>query len=378
MNLDFVRETAVPTVSQPSWISGRQEFSPNPVDDVAQGRFHRATLSYQYSNTRWRSWTRTLLDAEARIAGGALGGDYEYVRWELNGVRSQRIFRRIYLDSRLRAGLATGALPLQEEFYAGGPGTMPGFADREFSGNRTLLLNVSLSVVPFMAPEKSWQFRMFSGIDAGNAWRSDRVLRHSKTEVRCRDGYRPLLARQRLPFPERNFGVMGDADRSSYGRLADSREFLRDLRPGWILMRTGGFGNRLSSTRCAGRLLGRALRVLFACIIVAGAMDGTASAATYQLDSLSYQSDDTMLYIDFLLPMAALKSKELQAALDDNGLTIECVISIEVQRSQKFGSEVVSKKPILRTIKYSKWYNEYNLEEGVEGDFHRAPATMNR
>ena len=173
MNLDFARETAVPTVSQQSWISGRQEFSSNPVDDLEQGRFHRATLSYQYSNTRWRSWTRTLLDAEARIAGGALGGDYEYVRWELNGVRSQRIFRRIYLDSRLRAGLATGALPLQEEFYAGGPGTMPGFADREFSGNRTLLLNVSLSVVPFMAPEKSWQFRIFSGIDAGNAWRSD-------------------------------------------------------------------------------------------------------------------------------------------------------------------------------------------------------------
>ena len=70
-----------------------------------------------------------------------------------------------------------------------------------------------------------------------------------------------------------------------------------------------------------------------------------------------------MLYINFLLPIAVLKSKELQAALDDNGLTIECSISIEVQRSKKFGSDVVSKKPILRTIKYSKWYDEYSLEE---------------
>ncbi len=145
-------------------------------------------------------------------------------------------------------------------------------------------------------------------------------------------------------------------------------------------MRTGGFGNRLSSTRCAGWFLGRALRVLFACIIVAGAVDGTASAETCRLDSLSYRSDDTMLYIDFLLPMAALKSKELQAALDDNGLTIECVISIEVQRSQKFGSEVVSKKPILRTIKYSKWYSEYNLEEASKEIFTSASyyESMNR
>ena len=173
MNLDFVRETALPTVSQPSWISGRQEFSSNPVDDVAQGRFHRATLLYQYSNARWRTWTRTLLDAEVRTAGGALGGDYEYARGELNGARSQRVFQRIYLDSRLRAGLATGGLPLQEEFYAGGLGTLPGYEDREFSGNRTLLLNVQLSFVPFMAPENQWQYRLFSGINAGNAWRSD-------------------------------------------------------------------------------------------------------------------------------------------------------------------------------------------------------------
>lgn len=173
MNLDFVRETALPTVSRTSWISGRKAFTPNPVDGVAQGRFHRATLTYQYSNARWRTWTRTLLDAEVRTAGGALGGDHEYVRWELNGARSQRIFRRIYIDSRLRAGLATGALPLQEEFYAGGPGTLPGYEDREFSGNRTLLLNAQLSYVPFWAPEKHTQCRVFSGVDVGNAWRSD-------------------------------------------------------------------------------------------------------------------------------------------------------------------------------------------------------------
>ena len=83
-----------------------------------------------------------------------------------------------------------------------------------------------------------------------------------------------------------------------------------------------------------------------------------------------------MLFVDFLLPMAALKSKELQAALDDNGLTIECSISIEVQRSR----ELVSKKPILRTMKYSKWYEEYNLEETSKEIFTSASyyESMNR
>lgn len=74
--------------------------------------------------------------------------------------------------------------------------------------------------------------------------------------------------------------------------------------------------------------------------------------------------------------MAVLKSKELQAALDDNGLTIECSISIEVRRSR----ELVSKKPILRTITYSKWYDEYNLEETSKESFTSASyyESMNR
>jgi hemolysin activation/secretion protein len=122
-----------------------------------------------------RTWTRTFLEAEGRAAGGTLGGDLDFVRWEANATRSFRLERHLYLDNRVRAGLATGRLPLQEEFYAGGIGTLPGYADLQFTGDRTLLGRTRLSIVPFGLPEQALQFRLFAGLDAGQAWRSNRI-----------------------------------------------------------------------------------------------------------------------------------------------------------------------------------------------------------
>jgi S1-C subfamily serine protease len=174
LELSFLRHDAIPNpnMSRPSWISGRKRFTPNPVEGVSEGRFNTGTLRYAYSNANWRQWTRALVDAEVRVAGGPLRGDYQFVRCEANGSGSLRLARRLYLDTRLRVGLAGGALPLQEEFYVGGPGTLPGRKDREFSGNRTILVHTQVSCVPLGKPEKSSQLRVFVGLDAGNAWQS--------------------------------------------------------------------------------------------------------------------------------------------------------------------------------------------------------------
>jgi S1-C subfamily serine protease len=169
-DLHFARHEAIAAVSRPSWISGRQDFSPNPVEDIAEGRIHMGRLRYLYSNSDWRNWTRTLADAEVLVAGGPLGGEYQFVRCEMDAVRSIRLGRRLFFDGRLRAGLGTGNLPFQYEFYAGGKGTLPGREDRAFSGDRTLLVQTRMSYVPIVNPEKSSQLRLYVGIDAGNAW----------------------------------------------------------------------------------------------------------------------------------------------------------------------------------------------------------------
>ena len=49
--------------------------------------------------------------------------------------------------------------------------------------------------------------------------------------------------------------------------------------------------------------------------------------------------------------------------------------------AEPFGSEVRSKKPILRTIKYSKWYSKYDLEEASKEEIFTSTSyyeSMNR
>ena len=165
----FLRETPLANVPTSS-LFGAERFTPNPVADVAAGRLHAATLRYGYSNIHWRTWTRVLIDGEVRAAGGPLGGDREFVRWEANLAPSLRLHRSLYLDTRLEAGLATGRLPLQESFYVGGKGTLPGYADARFAGDRIALARTRLSLVPIGRPEQAAQFRLFAGFDAGQAW----------------------------------------------------------------------------------------------------------------------------------------------------------------------------------------------------------------
>ena len=176
VQLTFARIHESPLGNMPaSSIFGRSGFTSNPTQGVASGFRNSATLRYAFASTRMRAWTRAFIESEVRAAGGTLGGDLDFVRWEANAARSFRFTRHLYLDNRVRAGLATGRLPLQEEFYAGGIGTLPGYADFQFTGDRTLLGRTRLSVVPFGLPEQWVQFRVFAGLDAGHAWRSDRI-----------------------------------------------------------------------------------------------------------------------------------------------------------------------------------------------------------
>ncbi len=201
LGFEFYREEPVENSSTKS-LFGRRAFSQNPFDEIDAGRSHTATLTYSFDRICWRSWTRNLVTAEVRVAGGVLGGDQEFVRWEGNATRAVRLLRRLYADARLRAGAATGSLPFQEEFAAGGKGTLPGYRDHEFSGDRTVLLQSRVSWVPFAQPEQPVQYRLFVGLDAGNAWRVDDVPSIPRLRTSFAFGHGVYIpARFWIPFP---------------------------------------------------------------------------------------------------------------------------------------------------------------------------------
>jgi hypothetical protein len=80
--------------------------------------------------------------AQAEIAGGALGGEFDYDRWQLhakgewNGENVHRITARFWYGKGRRD------LPPNKFFYLGGVGTIPGYSQKEFVGDEAVLASV--------------------------------------------------------------------------------------------------------------------------------------------------------------------------------------------------------------------------------------------
>lgn len=80
--------------------------------------------------------------AQAEIAGGALGGEFDYDRWqfsakgEWNGENIHRITARIWYGKGRRD------LPPNKMFSLGGIGSLPGYSQKEFVGNEAVLASI--------------------------------------------------------------------------------------------------------------------------------------------------------------------------------------------------------------------------------------------
>ncbi len=79
-----------------------------------------------------------LFDATADLAGGALGGDYDFLRSGLGLRVYQRPWRRLVLAARAELGLiqpygAEGGAPFSFRYYLGGANTMRGWGSRRLS-----------------------------------------------------------------------------------------------------------------------------------------------------------------------------------------------------------------------------------------------------
>lgn len=89
-------------------------------------------------------WARfdASVKAQAEIAGGALGGEYDYDRWQLhakgewNGEDVHRITARFWYGKGRRD------LPPNKFFYLGGIGSMPGYSQKEFVGDEAVLTSI--------------------------------------------------------------------------------------------------------------------------------------------------------------------------------------------------------------------------------------------
>lgn len=116
-----------------------------------------------------------------KVAGGWLGGDFDYYRPELEMIHYQPVTRRTSLGLRFQLGysqaLGGKPLPLRGLIYLGGDQSVRGFPNQGvgphddqgnvLGGNKSLLLNAEY-YIPIAGPAKAVLF-----FDAGNVWGSD-------------------------------------------------------------------------------------------------------------------------------------------------------------------------------------------------------------
>lgn len=126
----------------------RDNFSTVPINDREQmiDRFEQRTSAIHLSmGVEPRESEEHLKRFDAtihvlgEIAGGGLGGDFDYDRWqffargEWNSEESHRLTARLWYANGRRN------LPPNKFFYLGGIGTLPGYSQKEFVGNEAIL-----------------------------------------------------------------------------------------------------------------------------------------------------------------------------------------------------------------------------------------------
>ncbi|HVP07149.1 MAG TPA: BamA/TamA family outer membrane protein [Candidatus Acidoferrum sp.] len=88
-----------------------------------------------FSASAWR------LAGELEWSHKSFGSDFDYRRYTLDVVRYQRVTRYTMLLSRGMFGGSDGYLPMYKRFFLGGLGTLYGYKQKEYMGNRFWMIN---------------------------------------------------------------------------------------------------------------------------------------------------------------------------------------------------------------------------------------------
>jgi len=100
--------------------------------------------------------------------------------------------------------------------------------------------------------------------------------------------------------------------------------------------------------------------------LLALALTAAAPACLAQgLDSLKSTMDEGNLLVGFALPVRSLRAAGIEKALDEQGLSVECEVSIEVRKKEGLLNRTVVKALVRRALSYSRWYEEYVLSENA-------------
>lgn len=114
--------------------------------------------------------------------------------------------------------------------------------------------------------------------------------------------------------------------------------------------------------RCGPGSVVRSVFLLLA--LLAFALAAAAPACRAQsLDSLASHLDGGGLLVGFSLPLHSLRTAGIEKALDEQGLSVECEMSVEVRKKEGLLSRTVVKALVRRALSYSRWYDEYVLSE---------------
>lgn len=98
------------------------------------------------------------------LAGGPLGGDFDFQKFTLEDRRYYRVGRAHVIALRGMVGYAMGDMPESGQFSLGGTETLRGFEDEQFQGKKMYLINAE-----YRFPiAKKLQGVVFA--DTGNAW----------------------------------------------------------------------------------------------------------------------------------------------------------------------------------------------------------------
>ena len=162
LRIDATKLTPLPEEGQSeagwTWLEG------NP-----SGETRSVTLSLvndtrdYYMNPKSGSLKRV----SAEMAGGILGGDYTFGKYQAEGSVYREVFRNQVLALHLAAGLSTGTLPPHEQYRIGGAESLRGYDYGEFYGDKMVLANAE------------YRFQIIKGLqgvvfaDTGAAWLKD-------------------------------------------------------------------------------------------------------------------------------------------------------------------------------------------------------------
>lgn len=129
-----------------SFFGGDKQFRVNPL--INAGNVNSLVFSLGANtladlDVRDHGWDAQL---QFEKAGDFAAGDFAFSQITLDLRRYQPLGEHLALNLRARGGISDGTVPQQRAFELGGPGSLPGYRFKEFSGSSAALLGAEFIV----------------------------------------------------------------------------------------------------------------------------------------------------------------------------------------------------------------------------------------